>query len=131
MNFTKLGSNALACAILLTAMGCGGGGESAGSLTEFSVVPDEITLTGPDENTCGGGDAGRVYIYGGAGPYRVDSTQPSVVFATAVTMVGPSSGYFDVFVAPGACLTTISVVAVDTLGRTAVLEVSTEKGEAP
>jgi hypothetical protein len=131
MNFTTLASNAIACAMLLTVMGCGGGGESAGSLTEFSVVPTEITLTGPDENTCGGGDAGRVYIYGGAGPYRVDSTLPGVVFVTAVTMVGPSSGYFDVFVVPGACLTTIPVVAVDMLGRTAEFEVNTEKGEAP
>jgi hypothetical protein len=110
--------------------GCGGGGtDTAGSATEFSTVPTELTLTGSTPDTCAGGPAGRVFVYGGAGPYRIDNTQPGLVAVSAVTIVGPSSGYFDVVFLTNTCMESISVTVVDVTGRTTIVDLNSEPGE--
>jgi hypothetical protein len=130
MNFKQyVGGAVFVTAALLS--GCGGGGtETTGGATEFSTVPTELTLSGPAADVCAGpAYAGRVFIYGGAGPYRVDNTQPGLVAVSAVTMVGPSSGHFDVDFLTGACMESISVTVVDITGQTAIVDLNSETGE--
>lgn len=114
-------------ALLVSVAGCGGGAdESRGGLTAFNVTPTSMTITGPDATTCGSGYAGRVYVYGGAGPYTVNNTLPGVIVVSKTTVSGPGD-YFDVSVL-GGCLTTIPIVVVDQLGRQATVTITTTKG---
>lgn len=113
----------LALSITSLAAGCGGGNDQdAGGLTSFSVVPSSITLTGPNTTTCGGGYAGRVYVYGGSGPYQVDNTGPDII-AVSRTKLDRPGDFFDVQFA-GACMTSISVVVTDALGRRAIVSMN-------
>ena len=115
---------------------CGGGSNAdAGSLTAFNIVPTSITLTGPDANTCGAGYGGRVYVYGGAGPYRVNNSGGNAVgvpgsgFITVnKTLVDRPGEFFEVTL-NGGCMTNIQVIVVDQLGRQSTLSVSSVKGE--
>jgi hypothetical protein len=90
----KLVAALFAAAVVVS--GCGGSDDdSAGGLTEFSASPDAITLTGPDDTTCAGpGMAGRVFIHGGAGPYRVENTFPTLLATTNVTY-SDTQAYFE------------------------------------
>jgi LysM repeat protein len=72
MNVTlKTAAVLLCCSALLS--GCGGGGDdNAGSLTAFSIVPSEIEWSG-GPGSCAAGVTSRVYVHGGAAPYRVQN----------------------------------------------------------
>jgi hypothetical protein len=125
---------AITISLTLTVASCGGGGENeAGSLTAFNIVPTSITLTGPDVNTCGAGYGGRVYVYGGAGPYRIDNSgggsavDPPIV-TISKTQVNRAGDFFDVTL-NGGCMTNIAIVVVDQLGRQSTLSVNSAKGK--
>lgn len=118
--------SALAIALPLLAASCGGGGADAGSLTPFNVVPTEITLTGPDANTCGGGLAGRVFVFGGSGPYTVNNTGEGFVSVSKTKLDRPGD-FFEVTTA-GGCMDNIPIVVVDKLGRQAIFSISAVKG---
>ena len=108
--------------------GCGGGDESSGSATEFSIVPATVTVKGADATTCSGaGYATRVFIYGGAGPYRVDITFPDLIGVTPISYSG-TEAFFDVYMLTDACVASGIVVVVDQTGRTTQLTVSSVKG---
>lgn len=113
-------------ALPLLVASCGGGGSDAGALTPFNVVPSEITLTGPDANTCGGGNAGRVFVFGGSSPYTVNNTGEGFV-TVSKTKVDRPGDFFDVTTA-GICMDNIQIVVVDKLGRQATFSVSAVKG---
>lgn len=111
---------------LLGGCGVGNDDDEAGSLTAFNVQPTEITITGA-ANTCpGAGFATRVFVYGGTAPYQVDTTQPGVVFVST-SQVDHPGGSFDITLAAG-CLTNISVVVTDKLGRQAIVSVNANRG---
>jgi hypothetical protein len=117
---------------------CGGGNNAdAGSLTAFNIVPTSITLTGPNENTCGGGYGGRVYVYGGAGPYSINNSGgnqvgvPGSGFVTINKTIVDRQGEFFEVTLNGGCMTNIQIIVVDQLGRQSTLSVSSVKGEGP
>jgi hypothetical protein len=117
---------ALASAALLA--GCGGNDEAAaGGQAAFNIVPTQVTLTGPDANTCASGYAGRVHVFGGAGPYEVFNTDPSVVSVSKTSVSGPGD-YFDVFLPTSTCLASIPVVVRDRWGRQVTLSINSVKG---
>jgi hypothetical protein len=121
------GTILLTLAASAAALSACGDSETAGSPTGFQVVPESITFTGPDANTCGGGTT-RVFVYGGAGPYRIDNTAPVSVTVSTTSVSGPG-GYFDVQVAASTgCLTSIPIVVVDQLNKQVTFTVTTEKG---
>ena len=111
---------------LITA-GCGGGNDAdAGSLTQFNIVPTTLTLTSPG---CAPAFIGRVYVYGGAGPYRVynggDANDPlNAVVRLSKTTVDRPGDFFEVSTVQPFCLTNVSVIVVDQLGRQVTLSVN-------
>lgn len=116
-------SSALLLVVALAAA-CGGGGESSGGDTTFSIVPDSITITSEGES-CPSGFAGRVFVYGGAGPYRLDNTVPDEIVLSSGSVSGPG-GYFDVFLNGNVCLDPGSVVVVDQSGKTVTLTLTSK-----
>lgn len=121
----RAGALVSACVLMAS---CGGGSDAdAGSLTAFNIVPTSITLTGPDAATCGAGYGGRVFVYGGAGPYRVDNTGAGFVAVSKTTLDRPGD-FFEVTLG-GGCMSNIQVVVVDQVGRQATLSVTSVKGQ--
>lgn len=115
--------------------GCGiGNDQDAGSLTEFNVVPTEMGLKGPDADTCGAGYAGRVYVFGGNGPYVVknsgagslDGSVPAFVLVSRTTLAR-SGDFFEVTLL--GCMENVPVVIVDQQGRQATVSMSSTVGE--
>ena len=130
MKTTRIVRTAIACSAALLLASCGGGGDATGKLTPFNIVPAEVTLTGPDAQNCGGGYVGRVFIFGGAGPYRLLNTAPDILELSR-SSVGPSGGSFDVLAPFQFCSTTgVLVVVQDQVGRQAVLTVKSVRGAA-
>lgn len=82
---------------------CGGGGDEAGAPAALSISPDTVTLTGPNATTCGTGTA-LVYVYGGAAPYRVDNTFPTIVTVSKTQVDHPGESFQVTAANPNFCL---------------------------
>jgi len=129
MNIARIRNTlALAISTLLLATACGGGNDDeAGSLTPLSVVPSDITVTGGVKDVCpGSGMVGKVFIYGGTAPYRIDNTNPDIVTIDKAS-VGDRGGSFTV-TSLGGCLDPGLVVVRDKNERQVILTVSLVKG---
>ncbi len=123
-------ATAVAAAVLLAS--CGGGNDNeAGGLTAFNIVPNALTLSGPDPDTCGVGYAGRVYVFGGSGPYRlfnVGAGAPGSEYVQlSKTTVDRPGDFFEVTLL--GCMSSISVAVVDQQGRQVLLSLTSNKGE--
>ena len=80
----------------------------------LSVVPDTVTITGPDSSTCSSGFRIDYYIYGGTPPYRITSTFPN-----SVTLVNPTvlaSGQPFTAITNGACVNPLVFSILDAVG---------------
>jgi hypothetical protein len=127
--YTKA-AGALCCGLAIWAVGgCGVGNDDAeaGSLQAFNIVPTSITLNGPNATTCGSGPAGRVFVYGGAGPYQINVTQPDIIQVSKSELKEPGDS-FDVFLPTLSCMTTIPIVVVDKWGRQANVTITSARG---
>jgi hypothetical protein len=115
MNFAKsFAVRALLVSAAFVASACGGGDASEGGPTELSVVPSELTLTWTGGG-CGSAPAGRVFVYGGAGPYRLDNTSPDRVTLSKTRLSGPGDFVDVTFLA--SCFDPVTVVFVDSTNR--------------
>lgn len=126
MNLTQKSAFVLlSCFTLLS--GCGGGGDdNAGSLTTFSIVPSEIKWSGPP-GACAANATSRVYVHGGAAPYRLQNTLPDGI-SVDKTEVDNRNDYFEVTVL-GMCMDQVEVAVLDANDRRVVLTVTNEEGE--
>jgi hypothetical protein len=89
----------------------------------LSVVPNSITFTGPDNQTCTNNFRGDYYIFGGTPPYQVSAT-PSVPIAVALANVPVTvAGGFFTAITNGVCIDPLTLVIVDASGlqTTAIL----------
>lgn len=105
---------------------CGGGGDNeAGSITPFKIVPDAITLTaavGTPAGVCAtdlAGEGSRVFVYGGAAPYRLDNTNPEALQLDRAVVNKP--GEFFIVWAKGGCVDPAIIVVVDANDRQVAL----------
>jgi hypothetical protein len=117
-----------ACTIVLAS--CGGGGDVAGGLTEFSVVPSEVTYTAAEgDTTCAYSAGGEtvVTIVGGTPPYRVVSSAPdaAIVSTTEVSGKNPT---FRVTTGSG-CMDSVSVLVLDYHSDSATFSQTVEAGD--
>lgn len=119
-------------ALAVAVAGCGADPETAGSPTPLSAVPSEIAWAGATATTCGSGTVlrTRIYVYGGAGPYRIDNTAPNAVTVIGnQTSVSGPGGYFEIEpVAGGPCPFAGQIVLVDQLLKQVMVEVKNDKG---
>ena len=113
----------LASVLMLAA--CGGGDDNdAGSPTPFSLSVNTLTFKAGDGSPAGqcvAGMSGTVFVYGGAGPYRLDNGFPEAMVLSP-TEVSDKGGSFTVTVT-GVCLNPGIITVVDKLDRQVVLKV--------
>lgn len=136
--------------LALALSACGGGENEEGALSPLGISPDTIELSwaqdpAAPEGTppfCGNVDqqgnvvpsfATRVFINGGAGPYRLQNSQPEVVFlrdqnGKSIGSVDAAGGSFDVYVGVG-CVDPATVNVTDSLGREVSLTVTSAPSE--
>ena len=120
-NAMKGGVVALALGGILAACG-GGGDDEAGSLTALSVQPTTVTTTASNAypaGACAGGWSQKVFVYGGAAPYRINNTMPDE-FDLDTTQVSDRGG---AFVVTAKTLATVTVPDPSTPGATLDLPV--------
>jgi hypothetical protein len=106
---------------------CGGSGttDESGSLTEFSVIPSEVTFTAPTGTAAGvclGGGTAQIFVYGGTAPYRIDNTAPGYLALDKAT-VQSKGGSFTI-TTQGPCVDPGQVNVVDHLDRVISVKVS-------
>jgi len=104
---------------------CGGGGDDAGSLTEFNIQPATVTFSAPagtPTGVCTGGGTQDVFVYGGAAPYRVDNTLPDYVTVNKTEVGSPGENF--TLTVLGGCITNGTIVVRDRLGRQQVFTVN-------
>jgi hypothetical protein len=124
-------------AIVPLLVSCGGGENESGAPAGLSITPSTLTLNvGPNPNDpelCGDPTqiyfGAEVFVYGGAGPYRLDNTAPGSLILTdrnqnPITRVGSTGGSFQVWAAGGGCLDPGQVVVVDSTNRLVTLNVT-------
>lgn len=114
----------------VTLSACGGGGDVAAGLTDFSVSPSEFKLTAAKGDTSCSNTAGFetiVTIVGGTPPYRVVSANPdgARVSKTEVTGKNPT---FKVTTGNG-CWDPATVLVLDYHSRSTVFSLTVEAGE--
>ena len=106
---------------------CGGGGDAeAGSVTNFSIVPSNISVTGPI-GACSSTEQVEVFVYGGAAPYRIDNTLPLYVHIKNDQTEVSRRGSFTVEFL-GGCFSPGQIVIVDKLDRQVILTLNNVKG---
>lgn len=106
--------------------GCGGGGDDhAGSLTEFSVQPADISVSG-GIGACAVGATANVFVYGGTAPYRIDNPFPTHISVNK-TRVDSRGGSFSITFL-GGCIDPGSIIVVDALDRQVTLTVHNIEG---
>ena len=128
MNIARIRiSLTLAVSTLLLATACGGGSDDeAGSLTPLTVVPSDITVSGAPGFCPGSGQVGKVFVYGGTAPYRIDNTNPDFLVTDAT--VSDRGGSFIVTSLGAGCLAKGPIVVRDKLERQVILTINLQKG---
>jgi len=83
--------------------------------TILTVIPSDVTITGPFIGECSVGARVDYFIYGGTPPYRVTSSFPGagIIFNSPVTASG---GFFE-FETNGTCVNPMTFSIVDATGR--------------
>ena len=135
MNYTTWFSIAVA-SIVLSA--CGGGGENAGSSTEFSTSPSEFVWTGADAQKqgdvvvtpaqCPGvGNDVYVTIIGGQAPFRIHNPVPELIQVDRTEVTGKDPRFKVTTLGDGCG--TINITVLDYHSQVANVEFTLEKGE--
>lgn len=127
MTLLKTPTALLACVAVLAACG-GGGDDNAGSLTEFSVSPNEVTVTNDASCASAAGTQAVILVSGGAAPYHVHNSFPTAISIDKTT-VDSRGGTFTVTF-QGPCVDPATVVVTDANGRQATLTLTnTDSGQ--
>jgi hypothetical protein len=120
---TGAGRGAFALLALVGALtACGGGGDDDAGAGALTLSMSAIDLKGGSTTTCYSGFAYRVFVFGGAAPYKVMTDVPdALLFSTAE--VGDRGGSFDV-TANGVCFNKGGIIVTDKLNNRVVLPVT-------
>jgi len=96
----------------------------------ITVIPDTITMTGPNAQTCGGGQV-QLQVFDGVPPYTAFCGNPQIFVNNPVS--GSNPGLFTVTVgqSTGACLTGETCTITDARGARTTFTVTTLKGTNP
>jgi hypothetical protein len=126
LNFIKI----IGIAGTVALSSCGGGGDVAGGLTDFSVSPAEFTWTalkGDEFCSNTGGLENIVTIVGGTPPYRVVSSVPDYAIVSKTEVTGKNPTFK---VTTGRGCGEVTVLVLDYHSRSTAFTLKVEAGEA-
>jgi hypothetical protein len=95
----------------------------------LSVVPENVTISGPSNVSCSSGATARYYIYGGTPPYTVASTFPNAVSISGVPVL-MSGGTFTA-ITNGTCVDPLVFTITDSTGLQTTATLLNIAGTAP
>jgi hypothetical protein len=98
----------------------------------LTVLPEEVTIAGPNNITCGSGIA-SIIVTGGTPPYTATASAPQFITLFPDTLT-TNGGTFSVNIAaalPSGCLQDAVVVVRDARGATDTFTINTELGTDP
>jgi hypothetical protein len=105
-------------------------GSAAHAVAEpLSVVPENVTISGPSNVSCSSGTTARYYIYGGTPPYTVASTFPNAVGISGVPVL-MSGGTFTA-ITNGTCVDPLVFTITDSTGLQTTATLLNIAGTAP
>ena len=97
---------------------------------QLQVVPDTVTITGPDTLTCSANVSNTFYIFGGKPPYTISNPAPQFV-RLAQSFVATSGGGFTLTTL-GGCVSPVTIAISDAAGHTATVTLNNNVGtQAP
>jgi hypothetical protein len=96
---------------------------------QLQVVPDTVTITGPDTLTCSAGVASTFYVFGGQPPYTISNSVPQFL-RLGQTLVANSGGGFTLSTL-GGCVTPATIAISDSAGHTATITLNNNPGTQP
>jgi hypothetical protein len=100
------------------------------STANLTVIPNTISLTGPDDKTCGFGSS-DVLVFDGVTPYQVFCPDPRTGFANPTSSTQPGKFTINVGAAPaGQCLQGVQCIVQDNTGARTVVTINTSAGAA-
>jgi hypothetical protein len=93
------------------------------------IVPDTVTITGPDTETCSSGVITSFFIFGGSPPYTISNTFPQ--FLSVVPTVVNSSGAGFNATTLGGCVSPAVIGITDSAGHTTTVTINNNLGTVP
>lgn len=105
---------------------CGGGGDNAGDLTEFSTDIDEWTVKSSVPGCSTGGAERWVTIIGGQAPFRIRNSSPSYLQVDRTEVTGKDPRFK--MTTLGGCAE-FTVTVLDYHSRVTAIEVKLEEGD--
>ena len=126
--FTKL----LTLPLMGALVSCGGGGDVAGSKTDFSVTPAKFELTAAKGDVaCQFTNSAEVVVtvVGGIPPYRIVNSFPQVISVSDAVLSGKNPTFKVVISGNRGCATTMPLLILDYQSRSTNFDVSVTAGE--
>ena len=111
---------------------CGGGGDVAGSKTDFSVVPAKFELAAAKGDvSCQFTNGAEVVVtvLGGIPPYRIVNSYPQVISVSDSVLSGKNPTFKVVIRGDAGCATTMPLLILDYQSRSTNFDVTVTAGE--
>src|SRR4029079_11947509 len=96
---------------------------------DLVIVPTDVNIEGPDNQTCSSGVSATYFIFGGQPPYTVVSGFPGAVLISPTVVTAQGQGF--TVTTTGACLDPITFAITDAAGHTVVVTLHNVKGTEP
>jgi len=106
----------------------GFGGAAHALADPLSVVPENVTISGPSNVSCSSSATARYYIYGGTPPYTVALTVPNAVGVSGMPVL-MSGGTFTA-ITNGTCVNPLVLTITDGTGLQATATLLNVAGPA-
>ncbi|HEX6792361.1 MAG TPA: hypothetical protein VF304_00805 [Casimicrobiaceae bacterium] len=96
--------------------------------SQMQIVPNTVTITGPDTLTCSSGVANTFYVFGGKPPYTISNPVPQFL-RLGQSIVANSGGGFTLTTL-GGCVSPATIAINDSAGHTATVTLNNNVGTA-
>jgi hypothetical protein len=95
----------------------------------LEVVPNTVTITGPDTQTCSFGVATTFFVFGGTPPYTVSNPFPNALQVSPSVVTSSGAGF--TVTTLGACLAPATLSISDAAGHVTTVTVNNNVGTTP
>jgi len=101
---------------------------SGGNPADLVVLPDEVTITGPDNQTCSSGVSSTYFIFGGQPPYTIVNAFPQALLVSPSIVTNAGAGF--TVTTLGACVEDATFVITDAAGHSITATLTNQLGTA-